>query len=427
MAQSLGLTLYNTLARQYGAFQRRRLKLQGDATRIQERLGTPKEERPDTPLIWCHVTTKTQADAFFETINRIREDGDEFWFLLTSDSSDLDGFLKQHLPKQCFHLFLPLSAPQFIRPYLDHWKPDAVVWTESASHPLLLSEIVARNIPLFLTDANIPAVKPSLFHRILGLEKWLYKQFNAILAREEETAEWLKDQGVETEKIEFFGPMQEGTVALACCEGERARLAESLLTRPIWLAAGCSENEEAIVVGAHKTAMRRAHRLLLIVVPELPERGAMLVQAAEAAGLNTCLRSGGEDPDENTQVYVADTEGEMGLWYRLAPTTFMGGTLEPNAKPGGASPYDPAALGSAILHGPELGPFADSYARLGEAGATEFVEDRKTLATAVETLLAPDKAAIMAHNAWAVSSGGSLVTGRIIELLTNVLDAPRAG
>jgi len=427
VAQSFGLMLYYVLARQYGVLQRRRLEHQKDATRIHERLGTPKERRPDAPLIWCHVKTKTQADAFFETISRIREDGDELWFLLTSESADLDDFLKQHLPEQCFHLFLPLQAPQFIRPYLDHWKPDAVVWTENPSHPLILCEIAARKISLILADANMPAAKPSLFHRLLRLDKSLYQKFEAIFARDEETADWLKRQGIETDKIEIIGPMQEGTVALACNEDERARLAALLLTRPIWLAACCSENEEAIVIAAHKTAMRRAHRLLLIVVPERPERGAILAQDSEAAGLNTCLRSGGEDPDENTQVYVADTEGEMGLWYRLAPTTFIGGTLEPNTKPGGASPYDPAALGSAILHGPELGPFADSYARLGEAGATEFVEDKITLATAVETLLAPDKAAIMAHNAWAVSSGGSLVTGRIIELLTNVLDAPRAG
>jgi len=129
-------------------------------------------------------------------------------------------------------------------------------------------------------------------------------------------------------------------------------------------------------------------------------------------------------PDPDTAVYLADTMGELGLWYRLAPISFVGGSLEPV---GGHNPFEPAALGSVILHGPYVSNFSDIFQRLTEAGAARLVSSPGSLAEAVNDLLNPDRAAVMAHAAWEVCSAGAEVTDKALDMLFDYLDrSPQA-
>ena len=245
-----------------------------------------------------------------------------------------------------------------------------------------------------------------------------------ILVPDAGTARALRRLGGAAAPIETAGRLEEGSAALACNEAERESMAHVLRVRPVWLAVALPEAEIAAVADAHRAALRLAHRLLLIVVPDDPAQGpALAARLAEGEGWTVALRSADQEIDEETEVYVADTEGELGLWYRLAPITYLGGSMT------GAGclrpPYEPAALGSAIIHGPRTGLHAGAFASLAEARAVREIRAASDLGEAVGDLLSPDRAALLAHNAWAVSSSGAEVTGRVAHLLLQALDARR--
>ncbi|MGI9394289.1 MAG: 3-deoxy-D-manno-octulosonic acid transferase, partial [Boseongicola sp.] len=158
-----------------------------------------------------------------------------------------------------------------------------------------------------------------------------------------------------------------------------------------------------------------------IVVPRVPDDGPDILAALEAQGWRTALRSKGEEPEEDIQVYVADTEEEMGLWYRLAPITFMGGTLDPNAL--ASDPFEPASLGSAVVHGPNIGNNSHRFSRLRKANATAELTSPDELGDMIFNLQAPDKAATLAHAGWSLTSESAHVVEKLAELIDAELSA----
>jgi 3-deoxy-D-manno-octulosonic-acid transferase len=218
--------------------------------------------------------------------------------------------------------------------------------------------------------------------------------------------------------------MEDGSSVLPCTEAERAALVRQFQTRPVWLAAGLPESEDAALIGAHRAALRLAHRLLLIIVPDPPERAdALARQIEDAEGWTVARRSADEEPDEETEVFLADVPSEMGLWYRLAPITYLGGSLYGTGSR--RDPFEAAALGSAILHGPQTGDWRAAMARLTEARATRPVSSPADLAEGLADLLSPDRAARLAQAAWAVTSAGAEVTDRVVLLVRELMEAAR--
>ncbi len=178
------------------------------------------------------------------------------------------------------------------------------------------------------------------------------------------------------------------------------------------------------MIGAHRAALRLAHRLLLILVPDRPERADALARQIEAAeGWTVARRSADEEPDEETEVFLADVPSEMGLWYRLAPITYLGGSLYGSGSQ--RDPFEAAALGSAVLHGPHPGDWQTAMARLTEARATRPVGSPVDLAEGLADLLSPDRAARLAQAAWAVTSAGAEVTDRVVGLVRKLMETER--
>nr|WP_281243767.1 glycosyltransferase N-terminal domain-containing protein [Tranquillimonas alkanivorans] len=221
------------------------------------------------------------------------------------------------------------------------------------------------------------------------------------------------------DRIETPGALQPGVAAAPCDMSERDALAVILHARPVWFAAFVDPGEVSAVLQAHAMASRLSHRLLLILHPARPEDGAALRDELARDGWRAVLRSEGEDPREETQVLVADTEDELGLWYRLATITFVGGTFA-----GGPtrSPLEPAALGSVVLHGPQGGAQADAFERLHGFRAAHRVAGAEALGRAVEKYLSPDAAAEMAHHGWQAVSAGADVANRLVDLLDELLN-----
>ena len=227
------------------------------------------------------------------------------------------------------------------------------------------------------------------------------------------------------EVIEITGPLKDSVHAPPCNEAECDALVGILGGRPVWLAANVALGEIDKIEAAQRRAFRAAHRMLLILVPEDLEATPEIRERMEKAGWQTTLRSEGGEPEDDVQVYIADTEGEMGLWYRLAPTSFMGGTFVGDVL--ASDPFDPAALGSAVLHGPLTGDVAPRFRRLAEAGGAIEVAGGDELGEAVQSLLAPDKAAALAQAGWSVTTESAGVVERLDEVMDLALEEAELG
>jgi len=403
MAQSVGLRLYLLAQSRLAASQSTQ----------------PAHPRPPGPLIWLNAPGLAAARACGELVRRIAAERGDIGFLVTLPQGVTA--LSAGLPQGVAHQPLPPDTVAAALGFLDYWHPDIAVFSEGALPIALIDRAHARQVPLFLIDAVPGSGTQGLVQGLFGVTRALLQHFDRILAQDEAAARRLRRQGAPAWRIEVAGKMEESTGAMPCTEAERDAMAGFLRSRPVWVAVAVPEVEESSVIAALRIALRLSHRLLLILVPEDPARGPALADyIGGELGLNVSLRSRDEDPDSEDQVYIADTEGEFGLWYRLAPLCYMGGTLFGSNRP--RHPFEAAALGSAILFGAMTGNHTDAYGRLANAGAARAVRNALELGDAVSDLMSPDKAAQMAHDAWAVSSNGAEVTDRVMRLLLDALD-----
>lgn len=410
MTRSLGLWLYLLLARR--------------GSPAPQPPALPAPDRPgatDADLVWFHVDAGGTLPSLAHLARQMARARPGLAFLVTAPdvAPALDGF-----PAGSIGLPQPPDHLPDLQRFFDRYRPSIVCVTGLSLPPALIHLAGRRGLPLVLADLHLaPAARRPwrwrrrMFGALLG-------RFDTILARDSDSVRLVRALLRREIAVEVTGRIEETTAPLKHSEAERAELAELMQARPVWLAAACPPAEERAVIDAHARALRHAHRILLILAPSEPSRAPALIERLTAEGMTFGQRSREDEPEEDMQVFLADTEGEMGLWYRLAPVSFMGGTLREGGT--GRNPIEPAALGSAILHGPFPGPYPEAYARLAEAQATRRVMDEDGLALAVTELIAPDKAAVLAHNAWAASSGGAEVTERVMQALFQRMDAARA-
>ncbi|WP_373051372.1 3-deoxy-D-manno-octulosonic acid transferase [Thalassovita aquimarina] len=373
--------------------------------------------RPAGELIWAHVSSLPKAAAILQLFHRIQPLRPGIQFLLTT-APDLPR--PDHLKSDVIWQQVPEESVPVIDAFLSHWKPDLCLWGGGHLRPALVEMTARRDVPLFLVDADAAALEEARFRWLPDMGRGILRRFRKIMAIDAAAAQRLRRIGSNGEVVEITGALQEGRAALDCNEDTRDELAAMLAGRPVWLAAMIQREELDIVARAHRTSMRFAHRQLLILVPDDETRGPQYAKQLRDKGWNIAEWSNGEYPEETTQILLADTRGELGLWYRLAPITLMGSSLLSGH--GGRDPYEPAALGSAILYGPNVSRYLPAYSRLVAARAAQIVKDADTLASAISRLSAPDQAAAMAHAAWEVSSSGAEVTDALIEMIQDELD-----
>lgn len=420
MALTVALPLYLRLMRASAGLVSRKLDRGGrDLPKTRQRQGEATHARPIGPLAWIHIASDGEALAVFELIRRLWEDRDDVAVLVTVSGEVDFELVNERKPEGVILQRAPADHPQFTKRFLDNWAPQIAVFTEDELRPALLSEVQRAAIPHILIDGRISEKRQATWRWLPGTSSALLQGFFRILTTDQASARRFRQMGANAEKVEVAGRLEESSGALPYDETERESLAASLTGRPVWLAAFILPDEIDKVIDAHIAATQKSHRLFLIVVPKSPSDATGFAEKLRAAGLGVSLRSRYEDLTDDTEALVVDEPDEMGLWYRLAPITFMGSSLTPG---GGRNPFEPAALGSAILHGPNVSAYRANYDRLERAGAARLVRDTTSLALALEDLMAPDRAAAMAHAAWSVSSSGAEVTDRVRDLIVQLVD-----
>lgn len=361
-------SLAGPLVRRWLARRARRGK--EDPARIAERFGNASVARPEGRLIWLHAASVGEAVSAMPLIGALREAGT---CLLTTGTVTAARRAGELLPEGCIHQYVPVDTGEAVGRFLDHWRPDLAVWIESEIWPRLVSDTAARGVPMALVNARLSQRSFRGWRQVPAMARDLFGAFRLIVAQDRATVERLAALGAGAEEganLKALVPPP------ACDEAELAGLRATLGSRPRWLAASTHPGEEEIAADASPEGA------LLILAPRHPERGDAVAEMLARRGLGVTRRSRGEAPGGD--IHLADTLGEMGLWYRLAPVAFVGGSL---VEMGGHTPFEPAALGAAILHGPHLANFAPAYAALAAAGGAREVRDAADLRAAVAALL----------------------------------------
>lgn len=352
-----------------------------DTARLHERMGAPATRRPKGLLAWVHGASVGEGIALLPLITRLRERG--FLVLLTTGTVASARILADRLPDGVLHQYAPLDLPRYMRRFLDHWSPDIVLLAESELWPNLLMETEARGIPLVLVNARMSQRSYARWKRAPRSIRALLGPIDLCLAQSVADASRLIDLGAA--RVQVSGNLKYDVPALPADPEEVAHLHAVLGARPVWLAASTHEGEERIALAIHKALLLRFPDLVTIVAPRHAARGPDIEKQAAQYAVEMARRSAGQDiRSTGPQFYIADTMGELGLFYRLAGVVFVGKSL---AGGGGQNPIEPAKLGAAILHGPDVSNFADVYAEFTRRGGARQVNDVEDLARALSQLL----------------------------------------
>lgn len=360
----------------------RKLEAQGVAAgRQKERMGHATAPRPAGRLLWFHAASVGESLSVLRLIAHLGTRQPDLSFLLTSGTATSAQIVAGRLPPRTTHQFAPLDSTRATARFLAHWRPDAAVFVESELWPQMLVQTGAAGVPMALINARMSERSARNWKRFPATARFLLGHFRMIHCQDDATAGQLRDLGIKTAEkgLNLKSLSGELPVNAAALEEMRAAIGP----RPLWLASSTHPGEDEIVLAAQTQVLRRHPETLLILVPRHPERAETIARLIDAAGLTHARRSTGGTIAADTQVYLADTLGETGLWYTLAPLTCLCGSYTPV---GGHNPYEPAHAGSAILHGPLHANFAQTYPALDAAGAAQAVE-ADALGTTVTGLL----------------------------------------
>lgn len=336
-----------------------------DGVRLRERLGHASVDRPQEPLVWIHAVSVGESLSVLPLIARLREQTPRTTVLVTSGTVTSASLLAQRLPAGAIHQYAPLDTPGASRRFLDHWRPDMAIFVESEFWPNLILGAKARGARLVLMSARVTEKTARGWRRARGMATAVLRAFDLILPQDRATEQRLGRFGVKSAgrlNLKYIGE------PLACDEAELARLRGEIGDRGVVLAASTHLGEDAhIALAFEQVTMTPAP--LLIIAPRHPERGNEVVEWLRQFSDGAAQRSAGEPITSNTRAYVADTLGEMGLWYRLATVVVMGGSFVPGI--GGHNPLEPARLGVPVITGNDIFNFADVYAEMlaGQNGA----------------------------------------------------------
>ena len=412
MANSLPMTLrfYRRLSTAMvplsPALIKRRLK-QGkeDPARIGERRGISQDVRPHGPLVWIHGASVGEVLAAAALIEKLR--ALNIRILLTSGTVTSAAIVAKRFPADIIHQYVPYDSPRYVARFLDHWRPSLALFIESDLWPNLILSSAARRLPMVLINGRMSHRSFPRWRRVAGTIAALLGRFDVCLAQSHVDAERFTALG--SRNVITTGNLKLDVPAPPADSAKLERLMAVTRGRPIIVAASTHPGEEEILLDAHRTLARFFPSLLSVIVPRHPGRGEAVARAIAASGLHVALRSREESPTATTDVYVADTMGELGLFYRLAPIVFMGGSLVPH---GGQNPIEAAKLGASIVHGPHVFNFTDVYEALDSAGGARRADTLEALVKQLGQLLADPAARDLSVGA----------AERVVEQLGGALD-----
>jgi 3-deoxy-D-manno-octulosonic-acid transferase len=388
------------------ALIKRRLKLgKEDPERIGERRGLTRDVRPHGPMVWIHGASVGEVLASAALIERLR--ALNIRILLTSGTVTSAAIVAKRFPPDIIHQYVPFDSPRYVARFLDHWRPSLALFIESDLWPNLILQSSARRLPMVLINGRMSQRSFPRWRRVHGTISAILEKFDICLAQSDTDAERFSALGCPN--VITTGNLKLDVPAPPADPDKLDRLLSLTRGRPVIVAASTHPGEEEILIAAHRTLAGFFPGLLTVIVPRHPDRGPPVWRLVDAAGLKATLRSRDELPNASTDIYVADTMGELGLFYRLAEIVFMGGSLVPH---GGQNPIEAIKLGASIVHGPHVFNFTDVYEALDSTGGARTADTEEALVKQLGQLLASRDA----------SAAMSAASRRVVEELGGALE-----
>lgn len=381
MYNMLIATLYPMVISRY--IKRRKEKGKEDIKRFNERIGRPSMPRPEGKLFWFHGASVGESLSMLPLINKLLETYPKAHVMVTTGTLTSAELMGKRLPERAFHQYIPIDNPFFTTRFVKHWQPDAVLWFESDFWPAMLNSIKRKNIPLILVNGRISNKSFKRWQQFDFICKELLSCFSFCLGQSDEDAYRLRVLGAK-EAI-CLGNIKYAGLPLPVDEGKKVELEKQMNGRTVWLACSTHDDEEFKIARFHNELKKDFPDLLLIIVPRHPHRGVEIKQRIQdELKLNVSLRSAKEPITAKTDIYVADTIGELGIWYNLCPLIFVGGSLIPH---GGQNFMEPSRYRCAVIVGPHMHNFTDAMNRAKKADAVIQVNDVLDLVDNVRQLL----------------------------------------
>ena len=357
-----------------------------DVARFNERVGRPKLPRPEGKLFWLHGASVGESVSMLPLINKILETYPDSHVMVTTGTVTSADVMQKRLPERAFHQFIPIDNPIFTTRFVKYWHPDVALWFESEFWPAVLTSIKRKNIPLILINGRISNKTFKRWQQFDFVCKELLSCFTMCLGQSEEDAYRLRVLGAK--ETTCLGNLKYAGLPLPIDEKNKKEMTKQIGNRKLWLASSTHDDEEIRIAKVHKRLKEKYSDLLTIIVPRHPNRGQEIVDEIKKLELSTALRSKGEKITPNTDVYVADTIGEVGLWYDIAKIVFIGGSLIPH---GGQNFIEPSRVRDAVIVGPHMHNFSDAMSRAKKADAVMQISDTLELQELLEQLFDNDQ------------------------------------
>lgn len=359
-----------------------------DPNRRGERLGFAGRPRPAGQVVWVHAASVGETNAILPLIDSLLDANPHIHILLTTGTKTSAEIAAHRLPPRALHQYVPLDVPHYVARFLDHWKPSISIFTESDIWPNLILGTAERGIPLVLVNARMSPRSINRWRKYAAVGRPLFSRFAAVLSQNSQITRAMKRLGapnvITAGNLKIDSPPPPVNADLL------ASLKNAVGQRPLFLAASTHPGEDTVIAAAHSLMRRDIEGLLTIIVPRHPERGGGLAASLGGLGLRTQLRSRSSAPETDTEIYVADTIGELGTFYSISPVALVGGSL---VEHGGQNPIEAVRLGSCVLTGPFTHNFRDAYAALFREGGAVEVRSSDDIARQVTLLLADQAAA----------------------------------
>jgi 3-deoxy-D-manno-octulosonic-acid transferase len=344
-------------------------------------MGQANVARPEKTLLWFHAASVGETNTILPLIEELCSKRPDIGVLLTTVTVTSANIAASRLPEGAIHQFVPLDSPTFVTRFFDHWRPDMALFTESEIWPNLILEADKRDIPLVLLNATMSERSFRRWSKMPGLSRPLFSRFSVVLAQSERLAKRLKTLGAHN--VIAAGNLKFDAPPPPIDSAELARLKDTVRARPVFLAASTHPGEDEMIAQTHQKLREAIPGLLTIIVPRHPERGSAIAAMSEGLlGLSVARRSKGDALTPETEIYVSDTIGELGLFYSLATVAFIGGSLVPH---GGHNPIEAVKLGAGVISGPHWHSFPEVFKAIADKCGCRFVKDADKLA---ETVLA---------------------------------------
>ncbi|MCC7260691.1 MAG: 3-deoxy-D-manno-octulosonic acid transferase [Alphaproteobacteria bacterium] len=392
---------------------RRRQRGKEDPLRYRERVGYASRPRSEGRLVWVHAASVGESLSVLPLVEKLLAAYPDIHVLVTTGTVTSATLLEKRLSARAFHQYVPVDTWFAVRRFLAHWKPDVALWVESELWPNLITGTHATGCAVALLNARMSERSFRAWRRVPIFARTLLQSFHFVFPQSEEAVARFTQLGARN--VSYLGNLKSDAPLLPANDAEVVQLSAAIGERLVWLAASTHPGEEEQLAAVHRHLKEKFPTLLTILVPRHAARGDAVAHLLRAYALHVAQRSKREPILPTTDLYLADTMGELGLFYRLSPIAFMGGSL---VNHGGQNPLEAARLGCAILYGPAMFNFAEVCTALERQQASLRVSDAEALAEAVERLLAdPAMQKTLAQAAQTMAESARGVTDAVLTAL----------